>query len=106
VRWDSDDPLTDSFLWAAIELARLMCLQQRHDRDSQIADFDGIGKSIHDIEKHAANLDEVRKYAETIQTASGKILKRVEVDSEAFKKQIDLLRIKVDDLKVCMTAPQ
>jgi hypothetical protein len=106
VRWDPDDRLTDSYLWAAIELSRLMCVQHQQAHDSQVADFEGIAKAIHDIEKHASNLDEVRKYAETIQSASGKILKRVEIDSEAFKKQIDMLRTKVEDLKVCLATPQ
>jgi hypothetical protein len=102
VRWNPDDRVTDAYLWAAIELARLMCLQQLHDRDVQAADFESIERAIHDIEKHAANLEDVRKYAETIQSASGKILKRVEIDSEAFKRQIETLRSKVDDLKACV----
>jgi len=99
VRWDAEDAVCDPFLWAAIEFARLMCLRNHRQHDSHAADFDAIDKAVNDIEKHAENLDEVRKYAETIQSSSNKILKRVEIDRDALKKQVLFLREKLVDLR-------
>lgn len=99
VRWDAEDPLCDPFLWAAIEFARLMCLRDYRQQESHTADFDAIDKAVNSIEKHAENLDEVRRYAETIQSSSNKILKRVEIDRDALKQQVLVLRAKLSGLR-------
>ena len=66
---------------------------------AQQVDFEAIDKAILEIEKRAGNLDDVRKSAETIQSASSKILERVRIDREALEKQVGMLRERVDDLK-------
>lgn len=106
VQWDFEDTHSDTFLWSATELARLICLREHRQSESQAADFVAIDNAIHDIEKHAANLDDVQKHAETIQSASGKILKRLEIDREAFRKQIALLREKIVDVKASTSTTQ
>jgi hypothetical protein len=98
--------MTDVFLKAGILATRAMCIRDERQSASQQVDFETIDKAIHEIEKRAGNLDEVRKSAETIQTASGKILERVRIDREALEKQVCVLRERVADLKTTVAAPQ
>ena len=106
VQWDSEDSFTDTYLWSAIELARLICIRDQRQSASQAADFVAIESAILDIEKHAANLDDVQKHAETIQSASNKILKRVEIDRDAFRKQVAVLQEKIGDVKTSIIASE
>ncbi len=76
VVWDAEDPLTDSFLQAALELARLMCLCRKQRLQSESSDFVAIETAILDIEKSAKNLEKIGKWARTIQVNGGKVLKR------------------------------
>jgi hypothetical protein len=99
VVWDPEDTSTDAFLLAALELARAMCFYSQRRRESQDADFDSIDKAMHAIEKHAGNLDEIRKSAVTIRNAGENILKRVEIDKTALEEQVAILREKVGDLR-------
>jgi hypothetical protein len=106
VRWDAEDSCCDPYLLAAIDFSRLICLRKHLQSDTQAADFVVIDKAINDIEKHAENLDEVRRYAETIQSSSNKILKRIEIDREAIKKQVVFLRERLADLQNSVTQPE
>ena len=106
VIWDVADTLTDVFLKAGILSARAMCFRAGRQAANQEVDFEAIDKAIHEIEKRAGNLDEVRKSAETIQSASARILERVRIDREALEKQVSVLRERVDDLKSTITTPQ
>ena len=106
VVWDVEDTMTDVFLKAGIIAARAMCFRAGRQSAAKQVDFEAIDKAILEIEKRAGNLDEVRKSAETIQSASGKILERVRIDREALEKQVSVLRERVDDLKSTITTPQ
>ncbi len=99
VVWDAKDPSTDVFLKAGVIAARALCFRaERHTATAQ-ADFEAIDRAILEIEKRAGNLDDVRKSAETIQSASGKILERVRIDREGLDKQVGILREKLAELK-------
>jgi hypothetical protein len=106
VVWDVEDTLSDVFLKAGVLASRAMCFRAQRQAADQDVDFEAIDKAIHEIEKRAGNLDEVRKSAETIQTASTRILERVRIDREALEKQVGVLRERVADLKSTITAPQ
>jgi hypothetical protein len=106
VIWDAEDTMSDVFLKAGILGARAMCIRAERQSASQQVDFETIDKAIHEIEKRAGNLDDVRKSAETIQSSSAKILDRVRIDREALEKQVGVLRERVADLKTTVTAPQ
>jgi hypothetical protein len=102
--WDAEDASTDVFLKAGIIAARALCFRTERQSAAQQVDFQAIDKAILEIEKRAGNLDDVRKSAETIQSASTKILERVRIDREALEKQLEILRERVGDLKTSMTA--
>jgi septal ring factor EnvC (AmiA/AmiB activator) len=98
--------MTDVFLKAGILSTRAMCIRVERQSATQQVDFEAIDKAIHEIEKRAGNLEDVRKSAETIQSASTKILDRVRIDREALEKQVGVLRERVADLKTTVSAPQ
>jgi hypothetical protein len=104
--WDIDDASSDSYLLAALELARAMSFHCQRRRSSESADFDSIETAMCAIEKHAANLDEIRKSAVTIQNANENILKRARIDRESLEEQVALLREKIRDLREGLSATQ
>jgi hypothetical protein len=99
VVWDAEDVLTDVFLKAGIIAARALCFRDEKQSAAQQCDFEAIEKAILEIEKRAGNLEEVRKSAETIQSASKKILDRVRIDRESLDTQVEVLRERVKDLR-------
>ena len=106
VVWDAEDSANDVFLKAGVITARALCFRAERRTESAKVDFDAIERAILEIEKRAGNLDDVRKSADTIKSASEKILERVRIDREALDKQVTQLREKVGDLRDSMTAPQ
>jgi hypothetical protein len=92
VVWDAEDPQTDAFLKAGLEISRALCLRSNEAAQRQHVDFDPIDRAILDIEKRVQNLDQVRKSAETIKSSSETILDRVRIDREALEKQVSVLR--------------
>jgi hypothetical protein len=92
VTWDAEDPDSDVFLKAGVITARALCFRAERRSETQQLDFQSIERAILEIEKRTANLDEVRRSAETIQSSSTKILDRVRLDREALEKQVGLLR--------------
>jgi hypothetical protein len=99
VVWDADDALTDSFLLAALELSRLMCLCRQKRLQTDSADYETIEKAILDIEKRVKNLDKISTYARTIQKASGNVLKRAQIDGKALSRLVAQLREKIAVLR-------
>ncbi len=55
-----------------------------------------------DIEKRAANLNEVRTSAQTIVSSGEKIIKRVDIDERALEKQLSTLREKLGDVRTAL----
>ncbi|MEM1303567.1 MAG: hypothetical protein AAGG46_01640 [Planctomycetota bacterium] len=94
VVWDAEDPATDAYLLAAVEIARACSIEFHRGKDTETVDIDGITDAVHAIEKHAANLVDIKKWTGTIQSSSEKILDRIRKDEAGFEKQIALLRQK------------
>ena len=92
VVWDAEDPNSDAFFKAGLEISRALCLRCNEAAQRQQIDFDPIDRAVLDIEKRAQNLDQVRKSAETIRSSSETILERVRIDREALEKQVAVLR--------------
>ncbi|HEX6961858.1 MAG TPA: hypothetical protein VF175_08335, partial [Lacipirellula sp.] len=92
VVWDAEDPQTDAFLRAGLEISRALCLRSHEAAERQQINFEPIDRAILDIEKRVQNLDQVRKSAETIKSSSETILDRVRKDRDALEKQVTVLR--------------
>lgn len=99
VVWDAEDPSTDSFLLAAIEIARACVVEQHRGDDAEEIDLDAIDRAVNEIEKRAEGLDRIRKPAETIRSSSETILERVRIDQQALERQVLLLRQKLAALR-------
>ena len=99
VVWDAQDPSTDSYLLAAIEIARACVTEFHRGSETEEIDFDAIDKAINTIEKHAENLEQISKWTGTIHSSSEKILERVRKDQEGFERQIVKLREKLGALR-------
>ncbi|TWT88872.1 hypothetical protein Mal64_23600 [Pseudobythopirellula maris] len=94
VVWDAEDPATDPYLLAALEIARACVIEFARGRDHEEVDIEGIEKAINEIEKRAANLDDISKWTTTIQSSSEKIMERVRKDQLALGRQVEVLRKK------------
>lgn len=92
VVWDAEDPATDAYLHASLEIARALCIRAGQASERESVDFEPIDRAILDIEKRVGNLDQVRKSAETIKSSSETILDRVRIDQTALQRQVEALR--------------
>ncbi len=92
VAWDAEDPQTDSYLRAALEISRALCVRCQQDAERRQIDFGPIDAAINEIEKKAKNLDQVSCWATTIHTNSQRIIDRVRIDREALDRETTMLR--------------
>jgi hypothetical protein len=104
VVWDAEDPQSDAFLKAGLEISRALCLRCHEAAHGRQIDFDPIDRAVCDIEKRAQYLDQVRKSAETIKSSSETILDRVRIDREALEKQVAILREAMNCVKHALGA--
>lgn len=98
VVWDPDDPSSDAYLLAALEIARALAIEFHRGAETEEIDVEGIHKSINTIEKAAENYDQIRRPAETIKSSTEKILDRVRIDQATLDKQVAVLRQKLNAL--------
>ena len=104
VVWDAEQPSSDVYLQAGMVTARALSLRAARKAEAQQADFEAIDRAILEIEKRAANLDAVKKYAETIHSSSEKIIDRVEKDRKALDREVATLHEKLEELKAISDA--
>ncbi|MCA9316069.1 MAG: hypothetical protein H6826_03450 [Planctomycetes bacterium] len=99
VVWDAEDESSDTALEAALLLAKALVTRAATEKDEEAVDPERFERAILDIEKHANNLDDVTKAAETIRSGADRILTRVRIDQDAFRRQIEELRRLLDALR-------
>ena len=99
VVWDAEDVTTDVYLKAALTTARALCVRSADESDRHSIDLEAVDRAILEVERRSQSLDEIRKSAETIQAASGRILDRVQITRDALERQVRVLASKVDEWK-------
>ncbi len=99
VVWDAEDAQSDSYLRAAVEISRALCVRCQQDAERQQIDFGQIDGTINEIEKKAKHLDDVSGWANTIHSNSAKIIDRVRKDHEALDKEVAVLRDAIGQVK-------
>ena len=67
-------------------------LREYFDPASESADLDALDKAILELEREAKRLGEIRRWMETVNSNSGKVLNEVAKMTEGVQKQIDCLR--------------
>jgi hypothetical protein len=99
VVWDAEDPSTDAFFRAALEISRALCIRSHAAADRVAVDFRPIDLAVNAIEKRVQNLDKIGSNAQSIQRASENILDRVRIDRKALDEQIVVLREAMNGVK-------
>ncbi len=97
--WDAENRATDAVLDAAVLLAKALVTRSATETERQAFESERFVRAINAIEKHAENLDQVTRSAETIKSGAEKILERVRLDQTAFRRQVEELRALLDALK-------
>lgn len=104
VVWNPDDPASDVVLAAGLSVAKAICTRARARRDGEAADFQAIERAIRNIEKKAADLDEIATWVATISSNSAKITDKIRTMKDEFRRQITTLDQKVADLRTIVAS--
>lgn len=99
VVWDLDDEASDLYLRTGLTLARALVVQQQKQKEAQTADVAAMEVAILDIEKQVNSLDDLMTWAQTIESNSGKILKKLATVRKAVENQVATLKEKTAELK-------
>lgn len=99
VTWNPEDPQTDAYFRAGLEICRALCFRSSQVADKQQIDFESIDRAILEIEKRAQGLEQVQKSTETIRKSTETILDRVRIDRDALEKQVGILRAATEAIK-------
>jgi hypothetical protein len=99
VAWDAEDPITDPYFKAAIEVARALCVRACQESLQQKIDFTPIDKAVLEIEKRIANMQQVLTWANTIKNKSEDIIKQTTVDRNSLCNEIDVLRQEITNVR-------
>jgi hypothetical protein len=97
--WDADNVSSDVILRAGLSLAKALCVRQEKAKDAEEGNWDDIDAAILALEKETNRLKEMKKWTETIQSNSGKILEEVRKMTDGLDRQIDTLRESVEALR-------
>lgn len=97
--WDAESLDSDVILRAGLSLAKALCVGEAKERQAEDGNWEDIDKAILALEKEAKRLAEMKKWTDTIQSNSGKILEEVRKMTDGLDKQIGVLRESVAALK-------
>jgi hypothetical protein len=95
VLWDAENPTTDVYLKAAYSVARALVVRQ----EESAAEVEEIDRAVREIEKQAGYLDDILKWAGTIENNSEKIVRRAGLMQEELTEQIARLDLQLRALK-------
>ncbi len=91
VTWDPEDPSSDVFLEAGLSVAKALSTRAASERDAHAADFAALDRAIHEIERQARGLDEIRTAAETVRSGAERILHRARIVRDGLARQVGSL---------------
>jgi hypothetical protein len=98
VVWDADDPTTDVYFDAALTLARALVFE--HHRGAQAdVDFAALEKAIESVAKRADQLNSIRTYGQTVETAGQKIMTEVGIAQRDLVSQVEILREQLGQMR-------
>ena len=97
--WDAADEQSDVRLDAALEAARALATRASGESAAKAADLEKIERAILAVEKQIDALDEIRKAANSIESANDRIKERVRKSQKQIRLQVDRLQDAVGDLR-------
>ena len=95
--WDHEDDQSHVYLKAAWSVATALASKAR-DTDDGSADRKQMDAAIGNIEKRLGNLDEIRTWAQTVESNGKKIVQQTETMRKAIERELGSLRGEVDKL--------
>lgn len=99
VVWDAEDPKTDTYLEAAISVARALCVRRNRSSEASAADFEQVDRAILEIEKQATKFDDIERLTGTIRSNADKVLQKLATCRKSFDRQTQILVEQTDILK-------
>jgi hypothetical protein len=99
VIWDAEDASSDVFLACAYSLARALAIREQCAADDTEAALRTIEATTRGVERHVQQADEIRRYAETVQSNGEKIVVRAARMRDELLKEVDELDRQVLALK-------
>jgi hypothetical protein len=76
VVWDAEDASSDVFLAGAYSVARALAIREQRAGDETDEAVSHIESTTRAVERHVQQADEIRRYAETVQSSGEKIVAR------------------------------
>jgi gas vesicle protein len=99
VVWDAEDTACDVHLQATLSLARALCVREAAQESKLDFDFDRMQKAIHEVERHAQGLDEIKKTAQSIRSGADKIEERARIIADGLGRSARQLNEEVEAVK-------
>jgi hypothetical protein len=100
--WDADDPTTDVWLRAALQIARALSAKAHAQREEREVDFSVIDRAILAVKRQAEALDVVESSCKKAVKNNEAALKATGKIREGLNSQVEVLEDCVDDLKVSL----
>ncbi|KAF0240774.1 MAG: hypothetical protein FD180_4772, partial [Planctomycetota bacterium] len=97
--WNSEDPASDLWLLAALEVSRALVVRRAREASATSTSLAEIDTAIAQLEKDATGLQNIATYANTVTGAADKIREEVEKLIKKVAKRISEMREGVDTLK-------
>ena len=91
VVWDAENPASDSYLIAALSVAKALSVRNAGDGGQAGVDVEAVEKAVREIERQAAGLDEITKSAQAIDSHVSKILDRARIVRNGLDRQVGVL---------------
>lgn len=99
VVWDAEDAVSDVHLEAALSVARALCVRQAAEESKLDFDFDRMQKAIHEVDRHAQGLDEIKKSAQSIRSSADKIEERARIIGDGLGRSARQLNEEIEAVK-------
>jgi hypothetical protein len=92
MKWDDEDPATDVYLDAAVDVACALATCQAAEKEGESVDFTAIDRTINGIERSTGAFDDIITWTSTIGNNAKKILDRAKPGRDALLGDLATLR--------------
>jgi hypothetical protein len=92
VKWDDEDPATDVYLDAGVDVACALATCQAAEKKGQNVDFTAIDRTINGIERSTGAFDDIITWTSTIGNNAKKILERAKPSRDDLLGDLATLR--------------
>ena len=102
ITWDAENPDSDLLVRIAFSVARALLMRERHESAESDQAVHAIECVARSVEKQLAQLDEIRKWAETAKSSGNKIADQATRMRDDLKKDVEALDRQVNGLRMAL----